>query len=44
MDLAGWVQRHHPGFVGINEDTAAEAIMARVENQREMEEDELQGL
>ena len=43
MDLAGWVQRHHPGYVGINEDTAAEAIMARVENQREMEEDELQG-
>ena len=44
MDLAGWVHRHHPGYVGINEDTAAEAIMARVENQREMEEDELQGL
>jgi len=43
MDLAGWVHRHHPGYVGINEDTAAEAIMARVENQREMEEDELQG-
>ena len=43
MDLAGWVHRHHPGFVWINEDTAAEAIMARVENQREMEEDELQG-
>ena len=43
MDLAGWVQRHHPGFAWINEDTAAEAIMARVENQREMEEDELQG-
>ena len=36
MDLAGWVQRHHPGFVGINEDTAAEAIMTRVENQRGM--------
>ena len=44
MVLAGWVHRHHPGFVGINENTAAEAIMARVENQREMEEDELQGL
>ena len=44
IDLADWLQRHHPGLVGINMDTAAEAIMARVENQREMEEDELQGL
>ena len=44
IDLADWLQRHHPGLLGINMDTAAEAIMARVENQREMEEDELQGL